>query len=186
MIGGRQRLWIKCQAEFVLSKLPRDFQRTCWDDPLNRHSVLADLVYESLCTGKVGLSRPVHCMINIYQRIVFADLLRNDPLYIHIYIYLYIYIYIYIYIGALVCTATRCTLIYFVYRRSALDTDWRLLSLVWSRLPICACSTYSDLILSRPSANFDAASLNRELMYDLDNVARSRTASGNILTGTLA
>jgi hypothetical protein len=45
---------------------------------------------------------------------------------------------------------------------------------------------YDDLTLARRSANLDASLVNRELMYDLDNLAWSRTAFRNPLTGTLA
>jgi hypothetical protein len=40
--------------------------------------------------------------------------------------------------------------------------------------------------LGRRSANLDGALVNRELMYDMDNIAWSRTAFRNPLTGTLA
>jgi hypothetical protein len=67
-----------------------------------------------------------------------------------------------------------------------LDSDWRLGSRHWGRGPLCARSAYDDLTLARRSGNLDAALVNRELMYDLDNVAWSRTAFRNPLTGTLA
>merc|ERR1712127_83448 len=85
-----------------------------------------------------------------------------------------------------------------LYRRSALDADWRLSSRVCGRGPFHSRSAYDDLALARPrsayddltlarrSANLDAGLVNRELMYDLDNVAWSRTAFRNPLTGTLA
>lgn len=189
----------------VRSESPRGFRRAYFDDPLYRGSVLADPLYDPLYRGRLGLSRaalddPLYDPLlrrtalddplyrraalddplyrrtalddplyrrtalddPLYRRGVFADPLYRDPLYRDP-----------LYTDPL-------------YRRSALDADWRLSSRVWGRGPLYSRTAYDDLTLARRSANVDAALVNRELMYDLDNVAWSRTAFRNPLTGTLA
>jgi len=75
-----------------------------------------------------------------------------------------------------------------LYRRSSLDDpNWRLSSRNFAaRDPLHRRSVYDDSGFARRSANLDSTLLNRECMYDLDNVTWSRSAFRNPLTGTLA
>jgi len=73
-----------------------------------------------------------------------------------------------------------------LYRRSFLDDpNWRVSSRFADRDPLYRRSV-DDLGLARRSVHLDGTFLNREHMYDLDNVTWSRTAFRNPLTGTLA
>jgi hypothetical protein len=133
------------------------YRRAALDDPLYRRTALEDPLYRRTALEDPLYRRTALLDDPLYRRGVLADPLYRDPLYADP-----------------------------LYRRSALDADWRLSSRVYGRGPFYSRSAYDDLTLARRSANVDAALLNRELMYDADNVAWSRTAFRNPLTGTLA
>jgi hypothetical protein len=192
----------------VRSESPRGFRygRAFLDDPLYRRTALADPLYDPLCRGRVGLSRaglddPLYDPLYrgrvgltraglddpLYDPLLRRSALDADPLYRR----------------GLADPLYRDPLYHGraglysdplyadpLYRRSALDSDWRLSSRfggAWGRgLYASRFGAYDDLTLARRSGNLDAALVNRELMYDMDNIAWSRTAFRNPLTGTLA
>jgi len=152
-------------------------RRNALDDPLYRRGVLADPLYRDPHYSRADLADPLYRDLHYgradladphYRRSDLADPLYRDPHYRR--------------------ADLRSDPLYTdpLYRRSALDGDWRMSSRVCGRGPFHGRSAYDDLTLARRSGNLDAALVNRELMYDLDNVAWSRTAFRNPLTGTLA
>merc|ERR1711865_310715 len=141
------------------------YRRAALDDPLYRRNALADPLYRD----------PLH-RDPLYRDPLYRDpLLCRDPLYRGVADPLY--------------ARGLADPLYAdpLYRRSALDSDWRLSSRVGAgRDPYFRRSAYDDVTLARRSANLDGALFNREHMYDLDNVTWSRSAFRNPLTGTLA
>jgi len=179
----------------VRSESPRGLRRAYFDD-LRPHTALADGLYDPLYRGRLGLSRaalddPLYDPL--YRgRVGLSRAALDDPLYDPLY-------------RGRLGAGLYSDPLYAdpLYRRSALDSDWRLSSRFGGRYGGLyggygygygglyggygyGRGAYDDLTLARRSANLDSALVNRELMYDLDNLAWSRTAFRNPLTGTLA